>query len=441
MVYSVGDRNEAAMIFETTNDRGKMLTNLEKTKSFLMYKVSTTFKSSTSLLDTIQQGFNDIYNTYEELKGKPKFNLDENSIQQYMFIAYEAWENRNIKGRTIKAYQHYLDELKETINERTKAIHASKTDLDKEDLKNELNDYIERYINQLKGSFNAIKGMFDDGDEFNNLLTLNRVASLYPILIKVYSLDDSKTKSEFKSLCKWCEIFCFRGLTILKYLSNKFQDTWYALARDFTGDYAALYDRIRNMIMSLGDDDKFIEKLSSKDFFNEYSSQDRNYFFWSYENYLRQYGGYSLLSHADLWQTDSRKKLTIEHIVAQSDEKEKCRILKSDKFIKVGQRAHFDKEYLHSIGNLTIDPLSANASKGNKPVDKKNSNYFTTAPLMSQNELDNFMQSARWTLKSIETRKDKLLKFAHSKWCFNAPTKTLKIDDDADFNDTELIED
>ena len=40
LIYLIQDSIEAAMIFETTNDRGKSLTNLEKTKSFLMYKAS-----------------------------------------------------------------------------------------------------------------------------------------------------------------------------------------------------------------------------------------------------------------------------------------------------------------------------------------------------------------------------------------------------------------
>ena len=35
LIYLIQDSIEAAMIFETTNDRGKSLTNLEKTKSFL----------------------------------------------------------------------------------------------------------------------------------------------------------------------------------------------------------------------------------------------------------------------------------------------------------------------------------------------------------------------------------------------------------------------
>lgn len=432
LVYSVADRNEAAMIFETTNDRGKLLTNLEKTKSYLMYKVSTTFKKTNSLLNTIEQGFNEIYCTYEDLKNKPKFNLDENSIQQYMFIAFQNWKNKKIDGKSIKPYQHYLDELKATIGDMVIKINEADEENLREEKETRLNEYIEEYINRLKDSFNVIKNMYDGKyKEFYNLLAINRMASIYPLLIKVFSMDNSKDKNKFIEVCKWCEIFCFRGLTILKYLSNKYQDSLYAMARDFNGDFEGLVNAIKSLIISLGDNDKFINKLKDKDFFNEYSSQDRNYFYWSYENSLRDKLGYPSLTFDDLWQNDTKKKLTIEHIVAQSDEKDKTRILKNEKFLKTGQRKYFDKEYLHTIGNLTIDPLSANASKGKKEVSEKNSDYFKAAPLMSQNELDNFLVKNKWTIESIERRRDKIIDFAKLKWCFAIDGSTRIVIDDS----------
>lgn len=301
----------------------------------------------------------------------------------------------------------------------------------KEEKEAALNSYIESYINKLKGSFNVIKSMYDGKyKEFYNLLAINRMASVYPLLIKAYSLDNSEDKNNFITVCKWCEIFCFRGLTILKYLSNKYQDSLYGMARDFNGDFESLSDAIKSHIISLGDDDKFINKLRDKDFFNEYSSQDRNYFYWSYENYLRDKLGYPGLSFDDLWQSDTKKKLTIEHIVAQSDEKDKTRILKDEKNVKIGQRKYFDKEYLHTIGNLTIDPFSANASKGKKEVSEKNSDYFKSAPLMSQNELDNFLVKNKWTIESIESRRDKIIEFAKCKWCFEIEgTAKIMVDD------------
>ena len=48
----------------------------------------------------------------------------------------------------------------------------------------------------------------------------------------------------------------------------------------------------------------------------------------------------------------------------------------------------FEDNYLHNIGNLVIDCKASNSSKGNRNTEDK-MDAFQTAPLMSQNELDN----------------------------------------------------
>ncbi|MGE6189036.1 DUF1524 domain-containing protein, partial [Aeromonas salmonicida] len=72
--------------------------------------------------------------------------------------------------------------------------------------------------------------------------------------------------------------------------------------------------------------------------------------------------------------------------------------------------------YLHSIGNLTIDPLSSNSSKGNLAFEGKNNGYFLKAPFKSQNELEEFLDNGRWTSKSITDRSLKLIGFALCTW-------------------------
>jgi uncharacterized protein with ParB-like and HNH nuclease domain len=59
-VVEIDDESEAASIFESLNDRGKPLSTLDKTKSFLMYMDE---RSSTSgALETIiKQRFGSIY--------------------------------------------------------------------------------------------------------------------------------------------------------------------------------------------------------------------------------------------------------------------------------------------------------------------------------------------------------------------------------------------
>ena len=437
LIYIIEDRKEASLIFETTNDRGKSLTNLEKIKSYLMYKVSATKKETEQLLSKIEQTFDKIYRDYEKIEDK---QIDEDSILMYNFIANEEWDN---KGG--KKYQHYIDELKFKIEQLIKKENnLSKKDRnsteEKEDYK-EMRIYIENYLTNLKYSYeNMVNILSKPEGKLADMLYLGRMASFYPLLLKAYKTDTTKEKKFFKKLCEMCEIFIFRNLVIFHYASNKFQTKFYELAKNFgkgkdtksvMNQFENLYKEIAKLTIVLGNDEDFLNELETEDFFNKYKPFARNYFYWKYENWLRSKPGcsYTLLSHEDLNSKDSKLKLSIEHIVAQSNEKQKENIIKETKIISIVDKSEFDKKYLNSIGNLTIDPISSNSSKGKRPVEEKNSKYFTKAPYMSQNELENFLEKNNskqlWTIKSILDRKDAILKFAKETWC--DPIKDFQI--------------
>ncbi len=71
-----------------------------------------------------------------------------------------------------------------------------------------------------------------------------------------------------------------------------------------------------------------------------------------------------------------------------------------------------------NIGNLTIDPQSANSSKGNNDVLIKISKYFVRAPYKCQNELQDYLEKdEKWTILSIEKRREKIIGFAKKTWC------------------------
>ena len=76
----------------------------------------------------------------------------------------------------------------------------------------------------------------------------------------------------------------------------------------------------------------------------------------------------------------------------------------------------FQGESLHAIGNLTIDPRSANSSKSNHPFEYKDQNYFRKAPLKTQNELSDFLNAGQWDNESIRQRGDKIVRFALDYW-------------------------
>lgn len=412
LVYLIYDPKEAAMIFETTNDRGKPLTNLEKTKSFLMYKAAIGIPESSQILNRLQVRFNNIYRDFASIE---KSFRDENSILQYNFIAYESWSNSGKR----KEYQHYMDFMKSKADEYVKRNDAEG-----------LQSYIEDYTNNIQQSFRTIKLMYEFRcSSFLDIVSLNRVANFLPLLIKCFRTDQTDVKINYKKICRLCEIFSFRVYVVCGYTTSKYQTKWYELARDFEGDFPRLEGSIIALIRKLKTDDDFLKELSKPDFYTFYTqSMDRNYFFWKYENYLRdnEQPVATPMSHDDLNEKkDNRLTLTIEHIVAQRNSDEQSRVANSSLPIKVGHFKMFNEKYLHSIGNLTIDPQSANSSKGKSDVEVKNNNYFVLAPYKSQNELASFMDDNKWTIKSIENRAKKILNFAKATWC-----------DFSDYNDT-----
>ncbi len=420
LIYLIQDSIEAAMIFETTNDRGKSLTNLEKTKSFLMYKASLCLDEPEQILGKIQSRFSEVYRDFESMISL-NIGVDENSVLQYNYIAYEKWKTDS----SIKEYTRYMEYFKNTVEELARNSNGAKED------KPLLSDYIENYTYNVQQSFSAYKSMYEGRYlEFMDIIALDRTASFMPLLIKCYRYDETNDKSKFRIICRLCEIFSFRVYVIFDKMANKLQSKWYSLARDFDGNFKNASDEIIAMIKDVESDDAFIQALTAPDFCTKYSSPEKNYFYWKYENYLRrtEQPVATPMTHEDLRQKENKKLvMTIEHIVAQSNSGEKSKVITDALKIDVGSVEVFDEKYLNSIGNLTLDPQSANSSKGKKDVDEKNSKYFAKAPYKCQNELEEFMIDDVWTLESIKKRKAKLLTFAKELWCNFDFVKVLRI--------------
>ena len=113
-------------------------------------------------------------------------------------------------------------------------------------------------------------------------------------------------------------------------MANKLQSKWYSLARDFNGNFKKASDEIIAMIKDVESDNAFIQALTAPDFCTKYSSPEKNYFYWKYENYLRsnEQPVATPMTHEDLRQKENKKLvMTIEHIVAQSNSGEKSKVI------------------------------------------------------------------------------------------------------------------
>ncbi len=393
LVYSVKDTAEATLIFETTNDRGKGLTNLEKIKSFMMYKSYVASEDTPEqLLNTIRTRFSDIYKEYEKYENR----IDEDSILQYHFIAHQNWSG--------KEYQQYVGQVKEMVN-RSIAKGNDSSAL----------TFIDNYTMELKETFIAVHEILKSNlSELRDIFILSRTGNFWPLLIKTFKLDETEGKEKFKRVAKLLEIYSFRVYAVNQNRGNTGQSKLYSYAKNFTGDFANLEQLLKKVISDYSSNNIFKSNLSDSYIYDWMSTRDLSYFFWKYENYLRttKQPKSSPMSEEEFITNDSKFKLSIEHIASQNPKK----TIVKDISILPELSDEFKEEFLHSIGNLTIDPQSANSSKGNKIFEDKNEKYFRRAPFKTQNELEDFMVEKEWTKESIVERKEILIEFALNQW-------------------------
>ena len=397
LTYSVEDAAEATLIFETTNDRGKSLTNLEKTKSFLMYKTYLASDNPEVRLNTLQSRFGEIYRDYETIKNR----VEENSILQYHFIAFEKWNDRS-------EYQNYVQTLKNKVH---KLVN---------DNRSEAKIFIDRYSHELQESFVIMKELLLNSEpHLRDIFVLNRQANFYPLLIKAYKQDNSEGKQNFKRVVQLVEIICFRVFGIRRRRPITGREYLFRRARDFNGNFEDLINHLKQFVDSYCNNDEFGRYLSSPNFHNEVDRNNQNYLFWKYENHLRtkKQPIFSEMSYDEFSNRDSRTKFSIEHIIPQNPNENKVTIEGSESILPEINK-DFQEIYLHCIGNLTIDPKSANSSKLNRPFKHKDQNYFRKAPLKTQNELSDFLnqETGQWDQDSIDQRKKKILEFALDYW-------------------------
>ena len=344
LLYVVDKINTATQIFELLNDRGRKLTDLESIKSFLMYNAGITSNNPDQIIKNIQLDFSEIYRIIE------KFNLNDRDILRYHTIAFEGCP------------ADYQEKPKEFIkNKIINLVNSKKSEALKE---------IQNYAARLKNSFEIYSQIQEEKDkrlELSQMFMIGRVAPFYPVLMFVYK----EQKENFNKLLQQINLFTFRA-SLVGLRSN--------------GE-SYLYTKLRNredvvtLIESFTSENwwninhRALEAIEYENYYEWLSKNCVRYILFSYENKMRNVKGFPLLGVREYFTTIEREKLSIEHISAQRAK-------------DVEYDDEFEENYKHSIGNLVIDYVASNSSKGNKNTKDKLQD-FNLAPLMSQNEIDN----------------------------------------------------
>ncbi|MCK4733243.1 MAG: DUF262 domain-containing protein [Methanophagales archaeon] len=390
--YEVGNDADAVLIFETVNDRGKPLTNLEKTKSFLMHTIYLSAPEElVGYLNEVNESFSKIFRWFEEIvdteRGK---NLGEDDIQRYHFVIYE----KEAEKRREISYQ-YLSFLKEKIRR-----------LYREDNEQSLN-YALEYTKDLEKAFFTMKEIITFGKEnrigklLTKIFTLERVANFYPLLIATW-IRFRNEKEKIESILSLIEVIVFRVYSIRRRRADTGESWLYDLAyRVHREDlqYNMIIKELGELIRYYEEDIDFERDLKVENFYDRIARRDKIYLLFEYEKFLREQSREPL----DIRLEDIlTPKFEIEHI--WPDDASKLNLSEDLKEIH--------EQCKDKLGNLTIASKSWNARWGNESFETKRKEYQNST-LRIQKELSDFEE---WNKEQIEKRETHIIKFAIERW-------------------------
>lgn len=184
MEFIEQSEGDAIRIFQTVNDRGKPLSNMEKTKSLLVYFSNRYLNKK--LDDRINDLFGEMFEIYDDIKhiGETQgitlirgADFDEDNILRYHFVSYSD-ANYDATAPYVLTY------LKRQL-----------ADYRREDKDNgfaNMEGFIDGYISSLHSFFDSLRSIMirvvDTEKYYKLFVILGLSATLYPLIVKLEML-------------------------------------------------------------------------------------------------------------------------------------------------------------------------------------------------------------------------------------------------------------
>ena len=398
MLYIVPSNAEAVRMFETVNDRGRPLTDLEKTKSILMYASYRVIDDPQTLetrLSELNDHFSEIYRCFKDIEEGLGLR-DAGEIQRYYHIIGSPWTDSHKHMRLLK------DLLMWKSREDPEYCR----------------DYIPKYTRDLRQAFDTMREIARRrqdgsalGSAIDRLFLVERMANLYPLLIAAWQRFGGNPQRQ--EILRLLEAFVFRVYRVVRYRSHTGRSSLNSLAHKVHEGNLTVADflqRLRQLNLEYVSDDTFRRNLSATHCYTDLGTRTIKYLFAEYETKLRTDAGEPL--PLDLAEILSPKYET-EHILPQHpagglDEEEAA--------------AH--ERIVHRLGNLTLASKEWNQKMGNRPFKEKRDcppdckpggekPRYRGSSLRVQRDL---AKSDQWNDSSISERGTRIIAFALERW-------------------------
>ena len=409
IVYEVDDENDANIVFETMNDRGIDLTELEKVKNYLLYLASKLdLPEPHSLRVEVNATWKHIF---ERLMASGLADHEDRLLRAHWLMAYDPdrrnWrQSRSIKDRfslsvdhardpeLLRKVQDYLGTLK-MVTTAYCDIHAPRHPI-------AFNDCADPHLRSEIAYLSE------------KLARLGARAGFLPLLmaVRLRARDGGQT---YLKVVELCEKFDFRVYQWLGYRSGAGQPRLFQLGYRFfhDGDAGILLYELSTAILHYCPNERFRERFS-RETENWYAWYGLKYFLYEYEQYLAQKEKEPVHVRWDeIWDV---KRDTIEHVLPQTP----AGAYWLDRFTDEQRQ-----RWTNDIGNLTL--TYDNSCLGNKPFPGKKGDpttdcSYATSKLFIEQQLARYEE---WTEKEIRERREQFRDWAIERWCVQVPEPVI----------------
>lgn len=394
MLYIVPSNAEAVRMFETVNDRGRPLTNLEKTKSILMYASYLVVHDRTALdklLDELNGHFAAIYRSFQDIEEGLGIR-DVGDTQRYHHIFFFTASGG--------AHMRVL---------RDRLMRKSRTDPE------DCERFIRDYAASLRQAFDTVQDIARRrhsngsalGRAINRLFLVGPVGNLYPLLISAWRKFPDHSQRE--EIIRLFEAFVFRGYRVVRLRSHTGRVWVYPMAREVHRDglsFDQCRAKLRAMIRHYANDDAFRQALSGTHCYWNLGTRTIKYLLAQYEEKLRRDAG-------------ERMTLPFAEILSSEYETEHIRPQHPAGGLHENEMtAH--QEMVHRLGNLTIASKECNQIIGNRAFEEKRDGRSGFERCCYRNSIlhvqKNLAKHEEWNESTIHARGATIIDFAMERW-------------------------
>ncbi|MGD9625467.1 MAG: DUF262 domain-containing protein [Arcobacter sp.] len=245
-VYEISDDLDVFIAFETMNNRGKKLSNLELLKNRLIY-LSTKFKENNNDKENLRRNINDCWKTIYEYLGKNKNNiLEDDTFLKNHWIMYHDYSREKGNDYIIDLLEErYV--AKRIITKKEEELLSIK----------EINDYVLSLKESVEHWYylhNPDEANYNDKIKYilDKLYRLN-YGAFAPLLMAIFSRDSEYNIDEVCGLLRLMEKYIFLIFKISQRRANTGDSAFYGFARQY-------YKKELSIINIIGIKDLEIEK-------------------------------------------------------------------------------------------------------------------------------------------------------------------------------------